>query len=102
MSLANLSRVQTTLRAALLATAIGATALPAAAASVKVNVAGLDAKAAHAQIVRAAQTVCSAALSDQTLRYYSMADCITEAVAATEAKVAANDHRYAVAQANGR
>jgi hypothetical protein len=80
---------------------LAASALPAAAASVKVNVAGLDARAAHAQIVRAAETVCSSALADQTLRYYSMSSCIDETVAAAEAKYASNAHRYAAVQ-NGR
>ena len=93
MSLANPNRFQTTFRAIALASALGGLALPAAAASVKVNVAGLDAKAAHVQIVRAAEAVCSSALADQTLRYYSMSSCIDETVAATEAKFAANDHR---------
>ena len=85
-----------------LAATLGALALPAAAASVKVNIAGLDSKAAHAQIVRAAETACSSALADQTLRYYSMSSCIDEAVATTEAKFAANEHRYASVQATGR
>jgi hypothetical protein len=88
-------------RALVLAAAVTGFALPAAAASVKVNVAGLDAKTAHVQIVKAAEAACSSALADESLRYYSMSDCITEAVAATEAKFAANAHRYASVQ-NGR
>lgn len=102
MSLANLNRFHTAYRAIALASALGALALPAAAASVKVNLAGLDAKAAHVQIVRAAEAACSSALASETLRYYSMSSCIDEAVATTEAKFAANDHRFASVQANGR
>jgi hypothetical protein len=100
MSLAN--PIPTSLRAITLAAALGALAFPAAAASVKVNITGLDSKAAHAQIVRAAATVCSAALADQPLRYYAIGACIDQAVATTEAKFAANDHRYAMLPANGR
>ena len=88
-------------RALMLAAAVAGSALPAAAASVKVNVSGLDAKTAHVQIVKAAATACSSALADESLRYYSMSDCINDAVASTEAKVAANSHRYAIVQ-NGR
>ena len=86
------------------AAVLGSLALPAGAASVKVNVAGLDAKTAHAQIVRAAQTACSAALQDSpTVRYYEMSPCIDDAVAAAEAKfAAANDHRYAGVANTGR
>ena len=100
MSLATF--IPTSIRAISLAAALGALAFPAAAASVKVNINGLDAKAAHTQIVRAAATVCSAALADQPLRYYAVGSCITEAVAATEAKFAANEHRYALLPTNGR
>jgi len=102
MSLAKTLTVRTTARTLALAAVLGALALPAAAASIKVNVAGLDAKTAHAKIVRAAEAACSSALADETLRYYSMASCIDETVAATQAKVAAYDHHYASVQANGR
>ncbi|HEX4184015.1 MAG TPA: UrcA family protein [Caulobacteraceae bacterium] len=95
MSLAPVSR------AIALAATLSALALPAAAQSVKVNVAGLDAKTAHTQIVKAAQAVCSSANAAETLRYYTMGDCIDDTVAATEAKVAALGHRYASVQ-NGR
>lgn len=101
MSLANLNRFQSAYRVVALASALGALALPAAAGSIKVNIAGLDAKAAHVQIVRAAEAACSSALSSETLRYYSMSSCIDETVATAEAKFAANDHRFASAQ-NGR
>jgi UrcA family protein len=108
MSFAQTSKSNTlsvALRGALLATALGALALPAAAASIKVNVniAGLDAKTAHSQIVRAAETACSAALQGSTFdRYYQMGPCIDEAIANAEAKTAANDHRYASVQNTGR
>ena len=88
----------TPLRAIVLAAVLGALAVPASAGSIKVNVTGLDAKTAHTQIVRAAQTVCSMVLADEPLSHYLMADCIDQAVAATEAKVAANDSRYASVQ----
>jgi hypothetical protein len=101
-SFANPNRFQTAFRALALATALGALSLPAAAASVKVNIAGLDAKTAHARIVSAAGTVCSAALIDQPLRYFVIDSCVHETVAATEARFAANDHRLARLQANGR
>ena len=106
MSLAQTSKSSTlsaALRGALLVTALGALALPAAAASIKVNIAGLDAKTAHSQIVRAAETACSAALQGSTFdRYYQMGPCIDEAIANAEAKTAANDHRYASVQNTGR
>lgn len=91
----------TPLRTLTVAAVLAALALPAAAASVKVNVAGLDAKAAHNQIHRAAEQVCSAALNDEPLSHYLMADCIEQTVATTEAKFAANDRRLAQVQ-NGR
>ena len=84
------------------AAVLGAAALPAAAASVTVNVAGLDAKTAHAHIVRAAQTACSIALTDSAVvRYYEMSPCVNEAVAAAEAKYAASEHNYASVQSTG-
>ena len=101
-SFANPNRFQTAFRALALATALGALSLPAAAASVKVNIAGLDAKTAHARIVNAAGTVCSAALIDQPLRYFVIDSCIHETVAATEARFAANERRHGSLQANGR
>lgn len=89
------------LRAIALAAVLGALALPAAAASVKVNIAGLDAKTAHARIVLAAQTACSAAFGDDPLRFYALPSCIDETVASTEAKYASNARRLASVQ-NGR
>jgi len=85
-----------------LAATLGAFALPAGAASVTVNIAGLDAKTAHARIVHAAAAACSAALQESaTVRYYEMTPCIDDAVAAAEAKFAANDHHYASVQNTG-
>ncbi len=108
MSLANTSPAKSgafsaVLRGALLATALGALALPAAAAtSLKVNVAGLDAATAHAKIVRAAATVCSATLQGSTEdRYYQMGPCIHDAVVTAEAKFAAGDQRFASVQTTG-
>jgi hypothetical protein len=89
------------LSAIALTAVLAASALPASAASVKVNLAGLDAKAAHAQIARAAETACSSALADQTLRYFSMSSCIDETIASAEAKFASNARRFAAVQ-NGR
>jgi len=83
--------------------ALASFALPAGAASVKVNIAGLDAKAAHVQIVRAARTACNAVLQDSAVaRYYEMTPCIDDAVAVAEGKVAANDHHFAAVQSTGR
>jgi hypothetical protein len=74
----------------LAAAALGASALPAAAATqVTVNVAGLDAGAAHATIVRAATAACQVELRDasQFQQYYLRPDCINAAVARAEAKL---------------
>jgi hypothetical protein len=81
------------LRTLALAAALGALALPAAAASVTVNIAGLDAKAAHARIVHAAIAACSAELRDESplIQYYQMSSCIDEAVADAEAKLTASE-----------
>ncbi|HEX4181531.1 MAG TPA: UrcA family protein [Caulobacteraceae bacterium] len=89
-------------RILVLAAALGALAIPAAAESVTVNIAGLDAKAVHAKIVRAAEQACDAVYGDSLVtRYYAMPSCVTEAVATAEAKFATNDHRFAAVQ-NGR
>jgi hypothetical protein len=74
----------------LLAAALGALSVPAFAdtAKVTVNVAGLDAKAAHAVIYHAAQAACREALADETdlVKFYDRPDCISDAVAAAETK----------------
>jgi UrcA family protein len=91
----------TPLRALALVGALAALASPAAAESVKVNVAGLDAKTAHARIVQAAETVCSAVLADEPLRLFVFNGCVNETVAATEAKFAANERHLASLQTTG-
>ena len=102
MPLANSNTFTAALRGAILATALGALALPAAAASLKVNVAGLDAATAHAKIVRAAAAVCSATLEGSTAdRYYQMGPCIHDAVTTAEAKFAAGDQHFASVQNTG-
>ena len=90
-------------RSLALAAVLGAVAVPAFADSVTVNVAGLDAKAAHVKIVRAAQDVCNTVLQDDAVsHYYGMGPCVDEAVAAAEAKFAAADHHFASVQNTGR
>jgi len=89
-------------RTLVIAAALAVLAIPASAESVKVNIAGLDAKAAHAKITRAAEQACSAVLNDSpVIRYYEMSTCVDDAVARAEAKYAANDHHFASVQ-NGR
>ena len=64
-----------------------AIALPAAAhTEVKVSVAGLDAKAAHAVILQAAQAACREELAGQStlVQFYTRPDCINTAVAKAE------------------
>jgi hypothetical protein len=70
---------------------IGSFALPAAAASVTVNIAGLDSKAAHEKIVNAAQRACSIELStgSNVVQYYTQDACVAEATATAEAKLQA-------------
>jgi UrcA family protein len=73
--------------------ALGAVlALPAAAeTSVKVDVAGLDAPAAHARIVRAARAACQVELRNSTTfeQYYQQPGCINDAVTHAEADLKA-------------
>jgi len=83
-----------------IAAILGAIALPAAAASVTVNVAGLDSKAAHDKIVVAAEHACSIELStgNNVVQYYTQDACVAEATAAAEAKLQAQadaSHRLA-------
>jgi len=66
---------------------LAAIAVPAAAhTAVKVNVAGMDAKAVHVAIVQAAQAACRAELADQTalVQFYDRPGCIDTAVAKAE------------------
>jgi UrcA family protein len=73
----------------------------AAADSIKVNVSGVDAKTAHARIIQAAEQVCGAVLADEPLRQFVYTNCVDDAVAATEAKVAANERHLASLRATG-
>ena len=75
-----------------LAAALAAIALPALAApaaSVTINVSGMDTKTAHAAIVQAAQTACNAELSDssQLVQFYARPGCVTDTVARAESKL---------------
>ena len=78
-------------RKLVLAAAFAAIAIPAAAeTTVRVNVAGLDAKAAHTVILQAAQVACRTELAEQSslIRSYTQPDCIRSAVATAETKYA--------------
>ena len=90
------------LRALALMATLGLFASPAAAESLTVKVAGLDAKSAHVRIVQAAETVCNAMLADEPLRLFVFNNCVNEAVAATETKLAANERHLASLQTTGR
>lgn len=86
------------LRTLLLTAALGALALPAAAATyVKVNVSGLDAKAAHVAIVHAATEACQIELRgvSDLERYYGHVDCIKSAVARAETGLSTQAERTA-------
>jgi UrcA family protein len=85
------------LRSLVIAAALAATALPAAAASVTVNIAGLDATAAHAKIEQAAVEACSIELSDESsvTRYYEQEACIAQAVSSAETKLAQSNRTLA-------
>jgi len=81
------------IRTLLITAALGAMALPAAAAtSVTVNVGGLDAKATHATIVRAARSACSAELRDSSPleQYYLQPECMRAAIARAESTLTVN------------
>ena len=74
-----------------LAAAVAAFAVPAfAATQVTINVAGLNAKSAHAVIVQAAEKACRTEMADQSalVQFYTHADCITDTVNQAEAKYA--------------
>jgi UrcA family protein len=86
------------LRTTLLAAVLGAMALPAFAdTTVKINVSGLDAKAAQAKIYEAAQKACRIELSDSTalVQYYNRPDCIAKAVNHADASLARAGNRLA-------
>ena len=71
--------------------ALGAAlALPAAAeTTIKVDVAGLDAPAAHARIVQAAKAACRVEMRDSTTfeQYYQWSGCLNDAVAGAESQL---------------
>jgi hypothetical protein len=78
--------------AVFLAASATALAQPAAAeTTVKVDVAGLSAPAAHARIVEAARTACRVELRESTTfeQYYQWTDCIHDAVATAESHLSA-------------
>ncbi len=80
-------------RSLAIAATLAAFALPAAAATtVKINVAGLDAKAAHASIVKAAKAACQVEMRDASTfeQHYLHADCINTAVARAQASLDAS------------
>jgi hypothetical protein len=85
-----------------LVSALGVVSSPAAAESLTVKVAGLDAKSAHVRIVQAAESVCNAMLADEPLRLFVFNNCVNETVAATETKLAANERHLASLQTTGR
>ena len=79
-------------RTFLLATALGAIALPAAAGtSITVSVAGLDTTAVHKVILHAAQAACRVELSDETSLelFYDRPDCLSDAIGRAEASLPA-------------
>jgi hypothetical protein len=82
-----------TLSSAVLGAAfMAALALPAVAeTTVKVDVAGLSAPAAHAKIVEAAQAACRVELRDASRleQYYLHSGCISDAIASAEAQLKA-------------
>jgi hypothetical protein len=80
-------------RSLAVAAVLGALALPAAAASVTVDVGGLDPAAAHAKIVDAATSACRLEYRDATTfdQFYQHRACIAQAVSEAEAKLAASN-----------
>jgi len=85
-------------RTIVLAAALGALALPAAAESVKIHIAGLDSAQTHAKILAAAQQVCRAALREHTslAQFYERPECVREAVTRAETELASSrDSRFA-------
>ena len=77
-------------RTLLLATAVAALALPAAAATgIKINIDGLDVKAARAAILHAAQAACRIELSDELPLevFYDRPECLSDAIGRAEASL---------------
>ena len=85
------------LKSLVIAAALAATALPAFAASVTVNVSGLDDKTAHAKIERAAEAACRTAMNEESsvAQYYDHAACVSEAVSTAETKLAQSNRTLA-------
>ena len=85
------------LKSLVIAAALAATAAPTFAASVTVNISGLDAKAAHAKIERAAEDACRVAMSEESpvAQYYDHAACVSEAVSTAETKLAQSNRTLA-------
>ncbi len=81
-------------RKLLLAAAIAAVAAPALAqTTVKVSVAGLDAKAAQAKIWNAAKVACRVELASlpETLKYATYMPCVEQAAAAATKAMPVSD-----------
>ena len=79
-------------RTLILAGAAAALALPAfAGTQVNVNVAKLDAPAAHKAIASAAKQACAAEFvqSSALVRFYAAPDCVSHTIATAEAKYVA-------------
>jgi len=79
------------IRKLMMAVAVAGVAAPAfAGTQVVVDVSRLQPAAAHAAILRAAQSACFAALQDEsaTVQYYVRPDCVERTVATAEAKYA--------------
>ncbi len=85
------------LKSLVIAAALAATALPTFAASVTVNISGLDAKAAHAKIEKAAEAACRMAMSEESpvAQYYDHAACVTDAISTAETKLAESNRTMA-------
>jgi hypothetical protein len=78
------------IRSIVIGLALGALALPAAAASVTVDIKS-DPQTVHARIAEAASSVCSVEYQGASVleKYYAEPQCVSEATAAAEHKLAA-------------
>jgi len=85
------------LKSLVIAAALAATALPTFAESVTVNISGLDAKAAHAKIEKAAEDACRVAMSEESsvAQYYDHAACVGDAVSTAETKLSESNRTMA-------
>jgi hypothetical protein len=84
------------IRSILIGLALGALALPAAAASVTVDLKA-DPQTVHARIAEAASSACSVEYRDASVleKYYAEPECVSEAKAAAERKLAAKSTKMA-------